>query len=60
MTSRIREDQVEAKRFGIVGTPSFLVAVLQPNGRAKAVRMFSGARPFEAFESVIRDVLKEL
>jgi protein-disulfide isomerase len=60
MISRIREDQAEAKRFGINGTPSFLVGVLQPNGGVKVVRKFSGAQPFETFESIVKEVLSEL
>jgi predicted DsbA family dithiol-disulfide isomerase len=58
MAGRIREDQEEAKRFGVNGTPTFLAGLVQPSGKVKVVRKLSGAQPYETFKSVVDEVLK--
>lgn len=58
MTARIRADQEEARKFGINSTPTFLVGIVQPNGKVKVVRKLSGAQPFETFQSIVDEVLK--
>jgi protein-disulfide isomerase len=47
-TERVRAETAEAQSYGITGTPGFLI-----NGR-----VITGARPMEAFESVIDDELE--
>lgn len=46
--ARIAQDEQEAERFGVSGTPAFFI-----NGR-----FLSGAQPFDAFQRVIDDELK--
>jgi predicted DsbA family dithiol-disulfide isomerase len=57
-TERIKEDQAEAKRFGLKWTPAFLIGVIQPNNRVKVLRKLSGAQPYEAFETAVKEVMK--
>jgi protein-disulfide isomerase len=58
MAPNIRADQEEAKRFGINGTPSFLVGLVRSNGNVKVLRRLSGAQPYETFKSVVDELLK--
>jgi protein-disulfide isomerase len=57
-TSAIRRDKTEAARFGITGTPYFLIGVRKPDStEVKAVRMVKGAFPYEVFKGALDTVL---
>ena len=58
MAATIRVDQAEAKRFGVNSTPTFLVGLVQPNGKVKVVRKLSGAQPIETFKAIVDELLK--
>jgi protein-disulfide isomerase len=57
---RIKQDQAEAKRFGLNGTPAFLIGAIQPKDKVKVLRKLSGAQPYEAFEAAVKEVMKEI
>ena len=58
--AEIRKDMAEGQKFGLTGTPSFLLAVVETPERVKAVRAVKGAQPYTAFKDAIEDLLKSL
>jgi len=50
---RVQEDAASARPLGITGTPSFLVGLVQSDGRVRVVKRLTGAQPFEQFKAVI-------
>ena len=57
---QVKRDQMEATRLGITSTPTFLVGVVQPDGRVKARARFSGALPVDQFTKAIDQLLAEV
>ncbi len=55
--AEIKNDVAEAVKFGISGTPSFLVGVVQPNGSVKVVKKMVGTKPFAEFKAAIESAL---
>jgi protein-disulfide isomerase len=55
----IREDMAEAQRLGARGTPSFLLAVTDPDDptRVKGLSLIPGSRPFVAFKGDLERAL---
>jgi protein-disulfide isomerase len=49
----INKDIADAGAAGITGTPSFLVGVIQPDGRVKVVKKLVGAKPYAEFKAAI-------
>jgi protein-disulfide isomerase len=54
----VRKDMELGKRFGIQGTPTFLIGQRLPSGAIRVVRRINGARDFDVFRTVLDDVLK--
>ena len=54
--NQINNDLQQAKDMGVLGTPSFIVCIVQPNGRIMAKKMIQGVPPLEVFERTISDV----
>lgn len=56
--AKIRKDLADGQKAGVQGTPSFFVALTEPNdGIVKAVRMIRGAQPYAAFRDAIESLL---
>jgi len=55
--AKIRADAATGAALGITGTPSFLIGLMQADGRVKVTERLSGARPFTAFETALDKVL---
>ena len=56
--ARIRKDLADGQKAGVQGTPSFFLALPEPNdGMVKAVRMIRGAQPYAAFREAIDSLL---
>jgi predicted DsbA family dithiol-disulfide isomerase len=56
--SAIRRDKAEAAKYGVTGTPYFLIGVRKPDSaEVKAVRMVKGAFPYEVFKGALDTVL---
>jgi protein-disulfide isomerase len=53
----IKKDFDLANTYGITGTPSFLIGVVQPNGSVKVVKKLVGAQSYAAFKSAIDSIL---
>jgi len=45
----VEADVLEGRLAGVTGTPTFLIGQRQADGRVKALRRLTGARPFEEF-----------
>ena len=57
----VRGDVSEGRAAGIRGTPTFFVGVPDSNGKTvRAVRVITGAHPFESFRDAIEAVLKDV
>jgi len=57
----VRGDISEGRAAGIRGTPTKKVGVPASNGKtARAVRVITGAHPFESFRDAIEAVLKDI
>lgn len=55
---KIRKDIAVGQKAGIQGTPTFFVALTEPNdGAVKAIRIIRGAQPYAAFKTAIDAVL---
>jgi protein-disulfide isomerase len=57
LAERIQTDQEIARGFQISGTPSFVLGVIDAQGRVVAQDIIVGAQPFAAFESAITPLL---
>jgi protein-disulfide isomerase len=55
--ARIREDEAEGRRLGVVSTPTFMIGLIKPDGKITLVKKFSGAQPFETIRANINSVL---
>jgi len=56
--AKIRKDLADGQKAGVQGTPSFFVALTEPNdGMVKAVRIIRGAQPYAAFREAIDSLL---
>lgn len=56
--AKIRKDLADGQKAGVQGTPSFFLALPEPNdGIVKAVRMIRGAQPYAAFKEAIESLL---
>jgi protein-disulfide isomerase len=55
----INQSAVEAQKMGIGGTPTFFVGKLDSTGGVTNLKMIVGARPYDAFKSVIDGLLAE-
>ncbi len=55
----IRADMAEASKAGATGTPSFVLALTDPDdpSKVKGVSTLRGAQPFAAFKSAIDSAL---
>ena len=53
----IRKDMADAGAVGISGTPSFLVGVVQPDGRVRVMKKLVGARPYAEFKAAFDSLL---
>jgi protein-disulfide isomerase len=51
-TQRVKDDIRDARALGITGTPTFLVGLVQEDGRLKVTDRLSGARSLEEFEAI--------
>jgi protein-disulfide isomerase len=56
IAAKVKGDQAEAKRFGITGTPAFLVGRIEPDGGVKVMFKISGAMGAEVFTKAVEDV----
>jgi len=52
-TSDVTRDVDQATQFGISGTPSFFLGIVEGRGRLRVKKMFSGARPLTDFKEAI-------
>jgi len=58
--AKIRADMAEAKKAGLTGTPSFLLAYKDPKStKVKTVSRLVGAQPFAAFKAAIDKMLAD-
>ena len=58
--AEIRRDMTQARVASITGTPGFIIAATEPgSSRLRALRILSGAKPFEAFKAQIDAILTE-
>jgi protein-disulfide isomerase len=55
--AEIRKDMADASTAGITGTPSFLVGIVQPDGRVKIARKLVGAKPYAEFKAAFDSLL---
>jgi protein-disulfide isomerase len=55
--TRIREDEAEGRRLGVTSTPTFLIGLIEPNGKIRLVQRFSGAEPFDMIKAQVDAVL---
>jgi protein-disulfide isomerase len=56
--SVVKKDLADASRFGIDGTPGFLVGQVQPDGSVNVTDRINGTAPFERFQQVLDGALK--
>jgi len=56
---KVSEDIRGAKELGISGTPTFLIGVVQPDGRVRVSARLTGAKPVGDFEIVLDKLIKE-
>lgn len=57
VTDRIHRDQAIAKGFEVSGTPSFVLGLIDAQGRVNASDVIVGAQPLSAFETAITSLL---
>ena len=49
----VRRDMAEAKKAGVTGTPSFVVAIIDDSGVVRGFKFIRGAQPFSAFKRAL-------
>lgn len=57
VAGKARADEDSGKALSVTGTPTFFIGLIQPDGSLKAVKRFSGAKPFKDFEGAIAPLL---
>jgi len=55
--AKARADAATGAALGITGTPSFLIGLVQADGRVRVTERLSGARPLSDFETALGKVL---
>jgi protein-disulfide isomerase len=56
----IRASTAEAQKFGIAGTPTFLVGIIRPDGNTIEIRKgITGAQRYETFQAALDDLLAQ-
>jgi protein-disulfide isomerase len=55
--AEIRQAMKAGSALGINGTPTFLIGVIGPDEKLKAVKVISGAKPYSVFKDAIDGVL---
>jgi protein-disulfide isomerase len=55
--SIVQRDRASGDALGILGTPTFLVGMMLPDGRVRVAHRFSGAQPLSQFESILERFL---
>ena len=53
----IKKAVAEANGFGISGTPSFFIGVVQPNGMIKVSKKLVGAKAYAEFKTALDSLL---
>jgi protein-disulfide isomerase len=56
-TAEVQADVDLGKAVSISGTPSWLIGVVQPDGKVKVVNRLTGAKPFAVFQEAIDKVI---
>jgi len=56
--SAVRTLATKADAFGILGTPTFFIGRIRPDGRAVIVDALSGARSADSFRAIIDDLIR--
>jgi protein-disulfide isomerase len=56
-TERIRQDLADAAALGIVGTPTFFLGTIQPDGRVKVTQVLSGNHGMTEFQAALDKLL---
>jgi predicted DsbA family dithiol-disulfide isomerase len=51
---RVRDDIAEGRRLGVNSTPTFVIGVIQPDGKVSVRTRIQGAQPYEVFEKAIK------
>jgi protein-disulfide isomerase len=55
--ARVKQDVAEATKYGITGTPTFLLGTIQPDGRVKVTQRMSGAQSMDRLRVAIEALL---
>ena len=57
--AKIRKDMADGQKAGVQGTPTFFLGLTEPNGtEVKALRMITGAQPYNNFKEAIESLLE--
>jgi predicted DsbA family dithiol-disulfide isomerase len=56
----VSDDQAEAHRLAIRGTPTFLIGIRIAPDQIQTTHKITGARPFDVFKDVVRQLLETL
>jgi protein-disulfide isomerase len=56
-TARVKSDAAQAQKLSITGTPTFLIGLVQADGRVKVTERLSGAQPIERLRSSLDRLL---
>ena len=59
-SAQIEADEVEGRKLGITGTPSFVLGLTDPDDPSKVhlTKFIRGAQPLSAFKAAIDELLK--
>ena len=58
--ARVRAERAVSQSLGVRGTPAFLFGTVEPDGRLRVTRRFSGALPIANFREVLDELLAPL
>ena len=53
----IRKSMAEGERFGVEGTPTFLLGVVGPDEKVKVIRTLVGAETYDDFKATLEELL---
>jgi protein-disulfide isomerase len=56
----VARDAAAARALGVTGTPTFLIGIVQRDGRLKVEQRLTGAQPVAAFQAVLDRLLKQV
>jgi protein-disulfide isomerase len=59
VTTRIKQDQLEARRLGVSSTPTFFIGEIKSDGIVRVTKRIAGAQTFPVFQAALQGLISK-